>query len=386
MEHEDQPRAPRAVAAGAEVAFICDDSGSVLEASATLRDLLGLSVESVRGQPFVRLAVRQDEDAVRRGLSEANQGRASSFSVGLRAEHGDAVEAEVSAWSFEVLGRRLTVCLAAASSDARRQAEERARRLADTQKVIATILEIALEEIPVEELLRRTLDLILWIPWLSIEQKGAIFLVEDAPDAIVMKVHRGLSSSLLSTCARVPFGSCLCGNAAASRSPVYAGNLDERHTTRYSGIAAHGHYCVPICSGDATLGVITTYLAPGHDPSAIDLEFLLAVADTLAGVLIRHRAGAECRRLERRIDEILRADRLGCVAATAAHDLGDLLNVFLTSAQDLLRRLPAQDGLRATAEAIERAAKRGMVLTSGLRVVGREESTTPDPVDPARGE
>jgi GAF domain-containing protein len=221
------------------------------------------------------------------------------------------VEAKVSAWSFDVQGKRLIVCLAAPRSDARHRAEERARRLADTQKVIGTILENALEDIPLDELLRRTLDLILWIPWLSIERKGAIFLVDDGSDALVMKVQRGLTHPLLSACARVLLGTCICGQAAATRTPIYVADVDDRHTTRYPGMAGHGHYCVPICSGGSALGVITTYLASRHEPSAIELEFLLAVADALAGAIIRHREVSERRSLQRRLSEVLSPDRRG---------------------------------------------------------------------------
>lgn len=383
MEREDQLRVAERVEVCADVAFICDESGCVLDASATVEDLLRRSAESVRGEPFLRLVSPRDEQAVRRSLSEARDGRGSEFPVTFRSGNGEPVEAKVSAWSFEVSGRRLTVCLMAAGGAARREAEERARRLADTQKVIATILEISLQDVPLEELLQRTLDLVLWIPWLSIEKKGAIFLAEGAPDALVMKVHRGLSTVLLSTCARVSFGSCLCGRAASARTPVYAADIDECHTTRYAGMPAHGHYCVPICSGDATLGVITTYLAPGHEASAIDLEFLLAVADTLAGVLIRHRAAVECRGLERRLTEMLRPDRLAGIAAAPANDLRELLDVFLSSAQELLRRLPAQDGLRGTAETIEHAAHRGLALMSRVEVAEPEKSNAPEVVEAA---
>jgi hypothetical protein len=309
MEQEEHLRVPPARAVEGEVAFVCDESGSVLETSAGIRDLLDLTVESVRGHPLDRLALPQHADDVRRGLSDARRDGASSFRVPLRTGNGHAVEAKVSAWSLDVQGKRLMVCVAAPISDARRHAEERSRRLADTHKVIGTILENALDDIPVEELLRRTLDLILWIPWLSIERRGAIFLVEDECGTLVMKAQRGLADPLLATCARVSFGTCLCGQAAATRAPIYAADLDERHTTRYPGISAHGHYCVPICSGGATLGVITTYLVPGHEASAIELEFLLAVADALAGAIIRHRAAAECRSLQRRLDEVLPPNR-----------------------------------------------------------------------------
>ncbi len=299
MGHQGQPDVPPLLAAGAEVAFVCDDGGSVIDASDAVRALLGRRLDEMRGEQLARLAVREDEDEVARGLAEARRSGASSFSFRLWARDGRPAEANVSAWCVDVGGRRLTLCLAAASRDRRHRAEERARRLADTHAVIATILELALQEIPVEELLGRTLDLILAIPWLSIERKGAIFLVEQEPGALVLKVNRGLNESVLSSCARVEFGTCLCGQAAMHRVPVYTSDLDERHTTRYLRILPHGHYCVPICSEDATLGVITTYLAPGHERSEIELEFLTAVANTLAGVLVRRRVDAERTRAER---------------------------------------------------------------------------------------
>jgi hypothetical protein len=119
-----------------------------------------------------------------------------------------------------------------------------------------------------------------------------------------MKVQRGLCGALLSTCAQVSFGTCLCGRAAATLAPVYAATLDERHGTRYPGITPHGHYCVPICSDGRAIGVITTYLAPGHDACAIDLEFLMAVADALAAVVMRHHSDAARLHLERRLRDL----------------------------------------------------------------------------------
>ncbi len=294
---EGRSKVPPAVEAGAEVAFVCDGRGAILSASETIARLLGRSSDSMLGQQLVQLAVREDEEVVGRGLAEARETGASSFSASLRAQDGPPVQTKISAWLVEAHGTDLTLCLAD-SSDARRRVEESAR-LADTQKVISTILGLALEEIPLDELLRRTLDLILSVPWLSIERKGAIFLVEHEPEALVMKVNRGLSSPLLTSCAQVRFGRCLCGLAAMHREPIYSADLDERHTTRYPGIVEHGHYCVPICSGDSTLGVINTYLAPGHERSEVELEFLTAVANTLAGVIIRRRSDAERHRAER---------------------------------------------------------------------------------------
>jgi signal transduction histidine kinase len=299
MGTQGQMDVPPALAAGAEVTFLCDDGGSILYASEAIGSLLDRGLDEVRGQHLARLAIQEDEHEVVEGLATALRSGASSFSLRLRPREGSPVAASASAWSVDVRGIRFTLCLATARHDRRRRAEECARRLADTQRVIATILELALQEISIDDLLRRTLDLILAIPWLSIERKGAIFLVEQEPGVLVLKVSRGLHESLLSSCARVEWGTCLCGQAAMHRKPVYATDLDERHTTRYLGILPHGHYCVPICSEDATLGVINTYLAPGHERSDTEVEFLTAVANTLAGVLVRRRMDAERHRAER---------------------------------------------------------------------------------------
>jgi PAS domain S-box-containing protein len=287
---------PLALVAGAEIAFVCDDRGTILAASEAIGELLGRRREAMLGQPLTDLAIPGDERAVHHALTDAHDGGGSTFTVRLRSESGPPLEARIDAWSVAANGAPVSLCVV--SWDRRRQAEERARMLADTQRTIATVLALALEDIALDDLLGRTLDLILATPWLSIERRGAIFLVEPEQKALLMKVNRGLDAALLSSCARVPIGSCLCGQAALLGTPVYVGDVDARHTTRYAKIAPHGHYCVPIRSDAGVLGVITAYLAPGHQRSDVELEFLSAVANALAGVLARRTADAERHRAE----------------------------------------------------------------------------------------
>jgi signal transduction histidine kinase len=322
---------PPALGAGAEIAFVCDDRGTILAASQAIGGLLVRRPDAMLGQALAHLAIREDEQAVRLALAEARDAGSATFTARLQAEGGPPLHTRVSAWSVAAAeGTSLTLCLVS-SLDRRRRAEERARTLADTQRAIATVLALALEEIPLEELLARTLDLILGIPWLSIERKGAIFLVEDDPRALVMKVSRGLGSALRAGCASVPFGSCLCGQAARNGTTIYAGDLDERHTARYAGIVPHGHYCVPIRGEAGVMGVITAYLAPGHERSDVEVEFLSAVADTLAGVLARRRADADLHRAEdasRRKSEFL---------ALVSHELLTPVTAVMLSCERLER-------------------------------------------------
>lgn len=177
-----------------------------------------------------------------------------------------------------------------------KQTKDELQRNYDTQNVLNSLLNLSLEDVPFEELLRRTLDLILSIPWLTLESRGGIFLVEDEPKVLVMKAQNRLAEPIQKACARVPFGRCLCGRAALTQEIQFADHVDERHETRYEGIIPHGHYCVPILFAGKTLGMINTYIKEGHGSEQREKEFLTAVANTLAGILVRKQAAEELKR------------------------------------------------------------------------------------------
>ncbi len=170
----------------------------------------------------------------------------------------------------------------------RKQAEEKIKRDHDIQSAINSILHISLEPLSLEKQLEQILDLILSIPWLSLQSKGCIYLVENEPQLLVMKVQRELPDSLLTNCAKIPFGKCLCGLAASTRHLIFADRVDDRHEICYQNMPPHGHYCAPILSGDQVLGVINMYVKEGYKRNEVEEEFLSSVAQTLSGI-IRHK-------------------------------------------------------------------------------------------------
>ena len=177
-------------------------------------------------------------------------------------------------------------------------AEGVARRGEHLRTVLSELLRISLADLAFEEQLRQILLHVVSVPGLAVESKGAIFLVEDDPAVLVMKAHHNLSPALLALCARVPFGRCLCGRAAASGQIEFADRVDERHETRYRGMLAHGHYCVPIMLRGRLLGVLNLYVKEGYRADPRDEEFLHTVADVLAGIV-------EHRRMEEKLKETL---------------------------------------------------------------------------------
>ncbi|MBF0319159.1 MAG: diguanylate cyclase [Nitrospirae bacterium] len=158
------------------------------------------------------------------------------------------------------------------------------------QKIISKVLRTSLEPISLKEQLKHTLELILSVSWLAFQKKGSIFLTVEGKEELEMVAWQGLGDVLTTTCATVSFGHCLCGRAASTKQLVFAGHIDARHDTRFDGMAAHGHYCVPIVSEDNILGVINMYVRHGHKRDERADDFLYAIADTLAGIIERRRA------------------------------------------------------------------------------------------------
>ncbi len=184
----------------------------------------------------------------------------------------------------------------------RKRAEAELRKNYEIQSVINDILRLSLEDIPLEELLQQTLALIFSIPQLAVEAKGSIFLVENKEDILIMKSQSGLSKQIQKECARVPFGKCLCGQAAQMQETQFAEKIDNRHETRYEGMAPHGHYCVPILLPEKVLGVINLYLKEGHIFNKREEEFLTTIANSLAGIIERKQIDQALKEREKELE------------------------------------------------------------------------------------
>jgi serine phosphatase RsbU (regulator of sigma subunit)/putative methionine-R-sulfoxide reductase with GAF domain len=157
------------------------------------------------------------------------------------------------------------------------------------QQALTSILRISLAAISLDEQMHRILSLILELPWLALERQGCIYLADEDAKVLVRKAQVGMPAGALSSCGRVPFGTCLCGLAIATKEIVFANCLDARHSICYPGMLPHGHYCVPISSGERRLGLLNLYVREGHQWSSAEERFLRAVADVLGGVIERHR-------------------------------------------------------------------------------------------------
>jgi len=175
----------------------------------------------------------------------------------------------------------------------RKQAEALLQENYSFQSTLNSILRLSIEEIPLKELLKQTFDLIINVPSLNIESKGSIFLVNNKNDVLKMVVGKNLGEHIMNACKSVPFGYCHCGRAASTQEIQFSNRINEKHEITYDGIHEHGHYCIPIVYRGKTLGVINVYLKPNHLKNQIEIDFLIAIANTLAGIIVRKNSEAE---------------------------------------------------------------------------------------------
>lgn len=266
----------------------------------------------------------------------------------------------------------------------RKQAEEERVRRNNAAVVVNALAGLSLEYAAIPDFMEHALDRILSLEWLAEESKGSIFLADPKGKTLHLQASKGFSKLLLASCSTVPFGRCLCGRAAAERAIQFASCLDERHQTRYPGMAPHGHYCVPILSGDRVLGVINLYVREGHRRSEQEEEFLKAVAGKLAEAVERKRATEALReanrKLEAALDEVKRTQlqvvqqerlsALGKMASGIAHDFNNLLVPLLGYSEILLNDPDILNNRAETKELLtdmHTAAKDGRDLVKRLR-------------------
>lgn len=245
-----------------------------------------------------------------------------------------------------------------------KKAEEEQIHNLDIQKTLNELLLLSLEDLDIDELLQRSIDLILAVPWLSFQSRGCIFLAGKKPGTLEMRTHRGLSAQILRECACIPYGKCLCGRAAADRKILFKEDVDEQHEIRYGGMIPHGHYCIPILHANQVLGVINLYLRERHLRDQQEEKFLSAVAATLAGILVR-----------KRMEEVLKrnAEQLRDFLTIAAHELRHPITIIGGYAKTLTRfldELPPET-VRQILAALDQSSERLVGISDELLDVSR---------------
>ena len=290
---------------------VADMNGEITLVNASTERLFGYSRGQLLGRHTESLVPEDHREAhrqMRRRFSE-NQGSGitgEGFEFSGQKNDGSVFPAEINLAPLRT-SEGLQFVATIRDITRRKTFERNIQTNLNAQKVIGSILNLSLEPIPLEDFLQMTLELILDLPWLSLLKKGAIFLVEDDPEVLVMKAQVQLPGTLLTMCEKVAFGHCLCGQAAATRQTVFADCVDDRHVNVYEGMQPHGHYCIPILSDEQLHGVLNLYLQEGHQADRSEDNFLKLVTAALAGTIKRKKTE---RSLKENESQLLAAQRI----------------------------------------------------------------------------
>ncbi len=254
-----------------------------------------------------------------------------------------------------------------------RQMEHKARE----EEALGQLLRLSLEPAPEEHYLQAFLNIMFdSVPFLDQLPKGAIFLAEqkDGKDILRLTATYRLDPELFEICAEIPFGKCLCGQAAETRDLIMELHNDKAHETPFEGMKGHTHYNIPVLSGDDVLGVINLYLPGAHRRDEREISFLWRIAEVLSIGLSRLRAEMT---VKSTIQELARSNaELERFAYIASHDLQEPVRTLVSYSQLLEKRYEGDldADARDYIEFIVGGAKRLRTLVQDLLVYSQANS------------
>lgn len=238
--------------------------------------------------------------------------------------------------------------------------------------IVNDLWSASLHTLSIETLLERILGEILTNSPISIQRKGAIFLEEDGK--LRLRTSMGYSEEQKRLCGVVPPGKCLCGSVLETGRSVYSATVDERHALHPHGMLPHGHYCLPIKSGEKVIGVLTLYLDQAHPQDRAEENFLMSVCAILARII-------EGKKLEHSLFQMQKMEALNRFAAGIAHDFNNILQAIRSYCDMTARALPAGSQTACDITEICGAVDRGEALTRQLKLFSRQVKETEEVFD-----
>jgi PAS domain S-box-containing protein len=357
-----------------------DKGGNILMVNAQTELLFGYNRSTLEGQNIEMLMperYRQNHRTFRDKFSQVPAARPMGLEMELYGltRKGKEFPADISLSPIET-EEGLFILAAVRDMTERKLAEEKIRRSYHFQAAISSILSNSLKPVDLDKQLDHILNTILSIPGLSLESMGCIYLTENNSKVLTMKAQHGLSEAIKSHCSKIPFSRCLCGQAASSRKIIFAECTDSRHTHHadYGDDFPHSHYCVPIVSGDHTLGVINLVVQKGHQKSKDEEEMLTSVANTLAGIIEHNRTDRERQKLQEQLAQVEKLSALGRFTANVAHEIRTPLTLIGGFARRLGRHIPEETKDREYSDIIVKEVVRLEKILKNVLTYSREAS------------
>ncbi|MDH3346935.1 MAG: response regulator [Desulfobulbaceae bacterium] len=264
------------------------------------------------------------------------------------------------------------------------ETEKMLQRSYQTQTVLNQFLHLSLESETLEELLKGFLDCLISLPFLELEPKGVVFLLQEEQNTkkLVLKAHTGVSEQLLEKCKEIPFNTCICGQTASTGKLIFTENINHCHDISFEDMKPHGHYSVPIMSGGhKVIGVFTINIKP-HTPRNKKIEeILLAAASVAGGTIDRLSTELERKNLEIQLRQSQKMESIGTLASGIAHDFNNILTPILGYSQLILNKTTPESLEYDMQKSIISAAIRAKELVQQILLFSRQTEKSRKPTD-----
>ena len=369
-----------AVVQSPSIVMITDPKGNITYVNPEFSHVTGFSEQEMLGRNAGALGVDNPEYRTRDMWETLNAGHSWSGEFLNRRKGGATYWEKALISPIRDSGNNIIGYLKTATDETEhKETEEILERNYQFQSVLNHILRLSLMEDDMNEQLQGVLECILFLPFLEVKPRGAIYTADTREQTLTIAAQIGVPDDIASQCRQMPFGHCLCGRAAQEQTTVYSNVCENAHTD-----SPHGHYCVPLVSANETLGVLCLYLDAGHKRNELEDQFLRAAGDVIAGILRQHRTEAEKESLLRQYHHAQKMEAIGVLAGGVAHDFNNMLTGIQGNA-DLglitLKKTNAGGALADFLTQITTITQRASDLTRQLLLFSRKQPVKLEPLD-----
>jgi len=245
--------------------------------------------------------------------------------------------------------------------------EQEGRHIYLAQAVMNSLLRFSLENITLEGFLKCALSVVLSTPPFSITSKGSIYIIEDDPDILVMKAQSKLPRSLENEFKQLPFSKHPYGKVASGGRVKFVGKISGDYKLKGSQLRTYAYYCLPLIYSGKILGLMDVFLKKGHERVKREEEFLIAAANTVAGVVQRKKFEEQLRNTQNSLAYSEKLSALGRFASGIAHEVKNPLGIILGGVEFLDKKLTSADKeIRITIDKIKKSTFRADAILHNL--------------------
>jgi signal transduction histidine kinase/DNA-binding NarL/FixJ family response regulator len=187
-----------------------------------------------------------------------------------------------------------------------------------------------------DQILHNALDEVLSLHLFGLEERGAIFLVDERTNRLVPAAHRRFSENHACMIWPVETGQCACGLAAQRKEVIVAdsrlADAEQVQCRPGSPLPPHRHVCLPLTARDSVLGVMTLELPPDCTIADRDIDLLRAISDQIGVALENARLYQDTRRRTEELNALRRAGQI----LTSILDLEKVLTRTMTEVRTML--------------------------------------------------